>query len=290
MRQYYSNNKNYNAILESMAQIRQNQLNEQYGYYAEQDYQEGMYGDEEEMEERYMYEGEYEDEEDAQMEALAEMMDEALMELDDEDDEDNQMLGEAEEDDERRARRRARLRNALLIGAGLVATGGLAGAAMMNPVARGMITKGAGQAIAGAGEFAKGVGSAAYGLLPKDTRNSIAGGVEAGQKYVDDTLTSAQQAYSSIQGVPSAQGIAGRARDYVDATQAAMGTDVGARDYNRMALPANAKFDSEVFDKGLKGTKARRGASQQMVIDPEAQLAAVGTLRKRRADMIPGGL
>ena len=52
-----------------------------------------------------MYEGEHEDDEDAQMEALAEMMDEALMELD-QDDDDDQMLGEEEEDGERRARRR----------------------------------------------------------------------------------------------------------------------------------------------------------------------------------------
>lgn len=188
MRQYYSNNKNYNAILESMAQIRQNQLNEQYGYYAEQDdeeeMQEGMHGDEEEMEERYMYEGEHEDEEEAQMEALAEMMDEALMELDDEDDNDNQMLGE-DEDDERRARRRARLRNALLIGAGLVATGGLAGAALMNPVAREMIGQGAGKVIGGAKELAGGVGTAAFNMLPQTTRDNLAGAAEAGQEYVD---------------------------------------------------------------------------------------------------------
>ena len=249
MRQYYSNNKNYNAILESMAQIRQNQLNEQYGYYAEQDYQEGMYGDEEEMEERYMYEGEYEDEEDAQMEALAEMMDEALMELDDEDDEDNQMLDE-DEDDERRARRRARLRNALLIGAGLVATGGLAGAAMMNPVARGMITKGAGQAIAGAGEFAKGVGSAAYGLLPQTTQDNIAGGIEAGQKYVDDTAMPAAQAAASKYGKPARQfasqlqkGLGVKAKDmkFFDTPQAqSFGDDsipMGRYDYND-----NSKF------------------------------------------------
>ena len=189
MRQYYSNNKNYNAILESMAQIRQNQLNEQYGYYAEQDdeeeMEEGMYGDEEDMEERFMYEGEHEDDEDAQMEALAEMMDEALMELDDDDDNDNQMLGE-EEDDERRARRRARLRNALLIGAGLVATGGLAGAAMMNPTARGMIAKGAGEAFTGIKDMAGGVAQAGYGMLPQTTRDQIAGGIKSGQEYVSD--------------------------------------------------------------------------------------------------------
>lgn len=211
MRQYYSNNKNYNAILESMAQIRQNQLNEAYGsmphrgggmsgamdrmaqgqiplnaeamYGDEEEMEEGMHGDEEEMEERYMYEGEHEDDEDAQMEALAEMMDEALMELDDDDDNDNQMLGE-EEDDERRARRRARLRNALLIGAGLVATGGLAGAAMMNPTARGMIAKGAGEAFTGIKDMAGGVAQAGYGMLPQTTRDQIAGGIEAGQEYV----------------------------------------------------------------------------------------------------------
>ena len=77
MRQYYSNNKNYNAILESMAQIRENQLNEAYGSMPhhrggmsgamdrmaqgqiplnaeampddEEEMEEGMHGDEEEM-------------------------------------------------------------------------------------------------------------------------------------------------------------------------------------------------------------------------------------------------
>ena len=200
MRQYYSNNKNYKAILESMAQIRENQLNEQYGYYAEQDdeeeLEEGMHGDEEEMEEAYMYE-ESDEDEDAQMDALAEMMDEALMELDDEDDDDNQMLGEEEEDGERRARRRARLRNALLIGAGLVATGGLAGAAMMNPVARGMITKGAGQVIGGAGDLVKGVGTTAFNMLPQTTQDQMSAAAEAGQEYVDSTVMPKVQSMAS---------------------------------------------------------------------------------------------
>lgn len=193
MRQYYSNNKNYNAILESMAQIRKNQLNEMNGgmHSDEEEMEEGMHGDEEEMEERYMYEGEHEDDEDAQMEALAEMMDEALMELDDEDDNDNQMLDE-DEDDDRRARRRARLRNALLIGAGLVATGGVAGAAMMNPTAREMITKGATDALSGAGEFAKGVGTAAYGMLPQNTRDSISGGIESAGASADELISQGQ--------------------------------------------------------------------------------------------------
>jgi len=167
MRQYYSNNKNYNAILESMAQIRQNQLNEQYGYHAE-----AMHGDEEEMEEGFMYEGEQEDDEEAQMEALAEMMDEALMELDDEDDNDNQMLGE-EDDDDRRARRRARLRNALLIGAGLVATGGLGAAAAM-----GKLPGGAGQ------EMMQGIGRKIGGYATK-----------AGE-YLSPKLTAAGEALS----------------------------------------------------------------------------------------------
>ena len=229
MRQYYSNNKNYKAILESMAQIRENQLNEMHdgrrnlmaahGGMHDDDSYDGaaggmraayggripeddpemlmmsMHGDEEEMEEG-MYEGEHEDDEDAQMEALAEMMDEALMELDNEDDDDNQMLDE-DEDDERRARRRARLRNALLIGAGLVASGGVAGAAMMNPTARTMIGQGAGQAISGAGEFAKGVAQAGYGMLPQTTRDQISGGIEAGKEYVDSTAMPAVQSMAS---------------------------------------------------------------------------------------------
>ena len=203
MRQYYSNNKNYNAILESMTQIRENQLNEMHdGRRHLMAAHGGMHGDEEEMEEG-MYEGEHEDDEDAQMEALAEMMDEALMELD-QDDDDDQMLGEEEEDGERRARRRSRLRNALLIGAGLVATGGVAGAAMMNPTARGMITKGATDALSGAGEFAKGVGTAAYGMLPQTTRDNISGGIESAGASADELIS---QGKSMIdQGMTMAKG------------------------------------------------------------------------------------
>ena len=172
MRQYYSNNKNYNAILESMAQIRENQLNEMHdGRRHLMAAHGGMHGDEEEMEEG-MYEGEHEDDEDAQMEALAEMMDEALMELD-QDDDDDQMLGEEEEDGERRGRRRARLRNALLIGAGLVATGGLGAAAAM-----GKLPGGAGQ------QTMKAIGDAAGNVFTK------------GAEYITPKLTAAGQALS----------------------------------------------------------------------------------------------
>lgn len=123
MRKYQSDNKNYNAILDAMAEIRKNQLNE--GYYAEAEHEdeemeEGMHGDEEEMEE--VHGGDHMDDEEA--EAIAEMMDEALYEMDMEDDEDN--LTEA--DGDRKQRRRNRLRQALLIGAGLAAAG-LGGAA-----------------------------------------------------------------------------------------------------------------------------------------------------------------
>ena len=196
MRQYYSNNKNYNAILESMAQIRQNQLNEQHGYFVEAEHedeemQEGMHGDEEDMEERFMYEGEHEDDEDAQMEALAEMMDEALMELD-QDDDDDQMLGEEEEDGERRARRRARLRNALLIGAGLVATGGLGAAAAM-----GKLPGAAGQ------QTMKAIGDAAGNVVTK------------GAEYIAPKLTAAGKALSG--GMDSVTGAASGAMDDVSA-------------------------------------------------------------------------
>ena len=114
MKKYHDNNKSYNAIVEAMQQIRYNALVEEYG--------------EDEMEEAYMYEAE-DEEEMAEMsgeeeEAVAQMMDEALYEMDMEDDEDN--LNEA--DDGRKARRRRRLRQALLIGAGLAAAG-LGGAA-----------------------------------------------------------------------------------------------------------------------------------------------------------------
>lgn len=114
MRKYHSDNRNYNAILDAMATIRHNQLNENYMY-------EGEHEDEE------MTEAES-DEEEEQMAAVAEMMDEALMELDEEDDEDN--LTEA--DDDRRSRRRARLRNAFLAGAGAAAIAGGVGAAGMG--------------------------------------------------------------------------------------------------------------------------------------------------------------
>jgi len=115
MKKYHSDSKSYNAIVEAMQQIRQNALAEEYG--------------EDEMEEAYMYEEEGEEEEMAEMsdeeeEAVAQMMDEALYEMDMEDDEDN--LNEA--DDGRKARRRKRLRQALLIGAGLAAAGGLGAA------------------------------------------------------------------------------------------------------------------------------------------------------------------
>jgi len=113
MKKYHSDSKSYNAIVEAMQQIRQNALAEEYG--------------EDEMEEAYMHEEEGEEEmtemSPEEEEAVAQMMDEALYEMDMDDDEDN--LNEA--DDGRKARRRKRLRQALLIGAGLAA-GGLAAA------------------------------------------------------------------------------------------------------------------------------------------------------------------
>ena len=124
MKKVMTDKQSYQAIAEAMQQIRRNALAEEYG--------------EDEMEEAYMYEGEHEDEEMSEMsdeeeEAVAQMMDEALYEMDMEDDEDN--LNEA--DDGRKTRRRKRLRQALLIGAGLAAAG-LGGAAYqrgraMNP-------------------------------------------------------------------------------------------------------------------------------------------------------------
>lgn len=115
MKKYQSDATSYNAIVEAMQQIRQNALAENYS--------------EDEMEEAYMYE-EDDEEEMAEMsgeeeEAVAEMMDEALYEMDMDDDEDN--LNEAD-DGSRKARRRKRMRQALLIGAGLAAAGGLGAA------------------------------------------------------------------------------------------------------------------------------------------------------------------
>ena len=114
MKKVMTDKQSYQAIAEAMQQIRRNALAEEYG--------------EDEMEEAYMYEGEHEDEmaemSDEEEEAVAQLMDEALYEMDMDDDEDN--LNEA--DDGRKARRRRRLRQALLIGAGLAAAG-LGGAA-----------------------------------------------------------------------------------------------------------------------------------------------------------------
>ena len=93
MRRYTSGDRGYQAITEAMQQIR-------YGHLYESEEEEMM--------------DEMSDEEE---EAVAQMMDEALYEMDMEDDEDN--LNEA--DGGRKARRRRRLRQALLIGAGLAA-------------------------------------------------------------------------------------------------------------------------------------------------------------------------
>ena len=235
MRQYYSNNKNYNAIHESMAQIRQNQLNEQHGYFVEAEHedeemQEGMHGDEEEMEERFMYEGEHEDDEDAQMEALAEMMDEALMELD-QDDDDDQMLGEEEEDGERRARRRARLRNALLIGAGLVATGGLGAAAAMGklPGAFGQQTM-------------KNLGTAIGGMIPNEAAREQM--IQQGQAMIDqaraavptpgEVATMAHQGLSKY-GKP--------AREFASQVQQDLG--IKAKDMKFMDTPQAQSFGDD---------------------------------------------
>ena len=201
-----------------MAQIRENQLNEAYGSMPhhrggmsgamdrmaqgqiplnaeampddEEEMEEGMHGDEEEMEERFMYEGEHEDDEDAQMEALAEMMDEALMELD-QDDDDDQMLGEEEEDGERRARRRARLRNALLIGAGLVATGGLGAAA-----ATGKLPGGAGQQTMKAigdtvGKYATKAGEY-VGPKLSAAGEALSGGIDSAGTSADELISQGQ--------------------------------------------------------------------------------------------------
>lgn len=139
MRKYHSDNRNYNAILDAMATIRHNQLNESYMYEGEQE-------DEEMMEAES-------DEEEEQMAAVAEMMDEALMELDEEDDEDN--LTEA--DDDRRSRRRARLRNAFLAGAGAAAIAGGVGAAGMGMLPGQFGQQAVQGALGRAGQFAKNI-------------------------------------------------------------------------------------------------------------------------------------
>lgn len=167
----YHDNKSYNAIVEAMQQIRYNALVEEYG--------------EDEMEEAYMYEED--DEEMAEMsdeeeQMVAEMMDEALYEMDMEDDEDN--LNEA--DDGRKARRRKRLRQALLIGAGLAATG-LGIGAGSKFVAQGRLPGGLGQETARAFRGAVGGSIDSLGRMvagePGTTQNKIY------RDYVRDPLT-----------------------------------------------------------------------------------------------------
>lgn len=167
MRQYHSDNKNYNAILDAMAQIRQNQLNESYGYYAEEDeeehMQEAMHGDEEEMEEEQMS--------DDEAEMVAEMLDEALAEIYEEDDEDNHQIDEAD-GGERRKRRRNNLLKAAAIGAGLVALGG-AGAAGMGLLPGAMGQQAVQGALSRAGQFAKNIPANASNLAFRyKTRNA----------------------------------------------------------------------------------------------------------------------
>lgn len=125
MRQYHSDNKNYNAILDAMAQIRQNQLNESYGYYAEEEDEEQMHemsNSEEEMEEAYMYEeeGEITPEE---AEELGALIDDVLAEEFEEDD-----LNESIDLQEKENRKRSKIRSFLkgvamagLLGAGTTA-------------------------------------------------------------------------------------------------------------------------------------------------------------------------
>lgn len=166
MKKYHSDSKSYNAIVEAMQQIRQNALAEEYG--------------EDEMEEAYMYEGEHEDEEMSEMsdeeeQMVAEMMDEALYEMDMEDDEDN--LNEA--DDGRKARRRKRLRQALLIGAGLAAAGGLGAAYTAGRGARADVDPGLRNAMPGglagiATDIQTGVGMG---------RRAAGRGADAGRQY-----------------------------------------------------------------------------------------------------------
>lgn len=173
MRKYQSDATSYNAIVEAMQQIRQNSLAENYS--------------EDEMEEAYMYE-EDDEEEMAEMsgdeeEAVAEMMDEALYEMDMEDDEDN--LNEAD-DGSRKSRRRKRMRQALLIGAGLAAAGGLGAAYGMGQ------DPGVGS-MAGAEKFAGrpmaralGRTRSGLGMMAGGAADAVAGGAQAvGDKYND---------------------------------------------------------------------------------------------------------
>jgi hypothetical protein len=172
MKKYHSDSKSYNAIVEAMQQIRQNALAEEYG--------------EDEMEEAYMYEAEGEEEEMSEMsdeeeQMVAEMMDEALYEMDMEDDEDN--LNEA--DDGRKARRRKRLRQALLIGAGLAAAGGLGAAYTAGRGARADVDPGLRKAMPGglagiATDIQTGVG-----MGRRAAGRAVSGGIDAAGKRIN---------------------------------------------------------------------------------------------------------
>ena len=125
MRQYHSDNKNYNAILDAMAQIRQNQLNESYGYYAEEDdeeqMQEAMHGDEEEE----MQEGHGGDITPEEAEELGALIDDVLAEEFEEDDL-NESISLEEADKNKKSKVRSFLKGVAL--AGLLGAGTTAAA------------------------------------------------------------------------------------------------------------------------------------------------------------------
>lgn len=172
MRKYQSDATSYNAIVEAMQQIRQNALAESYS--------------EDEMEEAYMYEED--DEEDmAEMsgeeeEAVAEMMDEALYEMDMDDDEDN--LNEAD-DGSRKARRRKRMRQALLIGAGLAAAGGLGAAYTAGRGARAGVDPGLRANMPGGlGGIVTDI-QTGVGMGRRSAGRAVSGGIDAAGKRVN---------------------------------------------------------------------------------------------------------
>lgn len=139
MRQYHSDNKNYNAILDAMAQIRQNQLNESYGYYAEAEHedeemQEAMHGDEDEMREAMHREAMHGDEDEMQeghggditpeeAEELGALIDDVLAEEFEEDDL-NESISLDEADKNKKSKVRSFLKGVAL--AGLLGAGGTA--------------------------------------------------------------------------------------------------------------------------------------------------------------------
>ena len=229
MKKYHDNNKSYGAIVEAMQQIRYNALAEEYG--------------EDEMEEALMYEAEMEGMSDDEEEAVAQLMDEALYEMDMDDDEDN--LNEA--DDDRKTRRRRRLRQALLIGAGLAAAG-LGGAAYVT--GRGMRDT-AGPAGGPIPNLKSGFGGVLQDIqtggssMAQDFGGAVGGAIDAAGRYADDKINQ----FQAFRAKP-------RYSSNVSPNPSKQFGNTGDFDYNQTRMDAERE---RFLRNKLSGTPALRG-------------------------------